>query len=286
MEESILEFVNSGESLPNFTYSNDEDLKLAAKWLAEIIKSEEPFKKLRSLKLVRSISEYSPSFLSYIGKHLLKRLYGYALFNKESNDPGKGRLLFESADSINEEASEQFLLLVLDSIDFWNQLFKTTNRENSFNKTYLNLTESGVTFLKIIPSEKDLERKISEITEGLRRLKLSFHGSDDIDSIKKPLMDLKHFKRSLKILSQRSPKLNEKFLTDLAVVSNELRRLYDQYKAVKNAGLIKKDLNEPIPKPAPRPDSPIFLDTTNEAVEELATDQGHETEWQDIVSYI
>ena len=74
MEKIIDDYLFSDSKLPKFFDSKDYELSKAGKHLKKKILKEIPFKKLKSLQLIRSISEYSPVFLEYIGNHMIHKL--------------------------------------------------------------------------------------------------------------------------------------------------------------------------------------------------------------------
>lgn len=273
-------YINLDKEIPYLPSSDHYELIAVARYLTEIIKKDPPPKKLKALKLIRSISEYSPHFLTYLGKHLLHRLHELALFNKEITDPTKGLLLFNSESFHDQKNSAEFLILLLDSLEFWSNLAKTKNKENLFQKTYLELCDSGVVFPISLPNRSEVSKRLEKITDDIRLAKVI---TLQPDAEKQILGNLKHFKKSIKILIRKSEDLKETFSKEVAIVENAIRKVNDLYKSVQNARFIKGDESDPVPKVQPRCDSPIFLEDNKEKYGTFETDQGNETEWQDIV---
>ena len=286
MDEKVLEYVNSDIFLPSFIENTDSEVVAIAKQLRRIILKESAIKRLKCLKLIRSISEYNPAFLEYVGKHLIGKLHKLALFNKESQDPSKGNMLFSSKDSSNQEASASFLILLLDSIEFWSKISKVTNKESIFSLLYNDLCESGVCFLRYIPHENEIVEKLEEINGEILSVNCKICATANPVQVKEYLRNLRHFKSSIKALIKKSPDLEEKYINDIEIISGKVRKIYEQYKTLKNSNSTKRDSTDPIPKLPPRPDSPEFLETSEHNIEEYSREDDHETEWQDIVRII
>ena len=278
MEKIIDDYLFSDSKLPKFFDSKDSELSKAGKHLKKKILKEIPFKKLKSLQLIRSISEY-------IGNHMIHKLLDWASFNKDSEDPFKGKFLFDAKDKESQQASADFLILLLDSIEFWTKLSRIGNKENNFDIAYVELCNLGVCFMRLIPKTEEIQEKIDELTENMQKVFKNINSAASTQSLKLVLKNLKLYKRTIKILINKSPDLFETFNLPMCNLSLSLRKTHEDYKLIKYKNIVKKDLTDPIPKNIPKCDSPVFVETKDCFIE-YQTTLDHEHEWNDIVNFI
>lgn len=148
----------------------------------------------------------------------------------------RGEDIFEADTNEDRQASAEFLILVLQCIQDWAQMFKTDRHQNDsvFLQTFQELQELGVTFPEFIPFFEDLRDKTPE-KSSLNLLeckemiievnKLMSQNSPDRNSIQNKIKWLVNWKTEL----ENSPKKSTDFMA-IQELGDDINKSYQIYR--------------------------------------------------------
>ena len=248
-------------------------------FLKEHLLNGTPKEKLRSLEIFRSVSEYSPAMLRYISRRVIKSIFDWALFKGTDDSPDRGLLLFNSTEISDQQASAEFLVSFLDSIEFWS---KISTPESNLRTAYNKIVESQITIFKISVNKEMICHKLQELQEEINKFSVS---SNDGSLIEVKINNLLFYIRSIKTICSSNPKFEGTFNDQLSSYELTLKRasqLIEFSNQTDSSSL--HPLIEAIPKAPPRPDSPTEYEMI-QIDEEISHEEG-DHEWRSIVLII
>lgn len=281
MENIIKESISSNSLDTKWFTLTDAQVKEMGHYLKDYLLNGTPIEKLRSLQILRNVSEYCPSMLRYISRRIIKYVFDWALFKGSTNSPDRGLTLFDSSDPIQQRASADFLINFLDSIDFWGRL---SSPESNLRIAQEKVIDANIFLFPPLITKEIISEKLAEIQLELKKVYKSIE-NDDNTVANTILKNLEFYLRSIRILCDQGQGLENYFKDEIIYYENLLKKVGDWVEYLNENPEIDAEYNEQlIPKIPPRADSPIDFEMVT--IEEDSTfDQG-EKEWKSIVSTI
>jgi hypothetical protein len=278
MEKIVNHFLTSENySLPKWFQISESEVKEIGHYLKDHLLNGSPKEKLRSLEMFRSISEYSPSMLRYISRRVIKYIFDWALYKGTEDSQSRGLLLFNSSEASDQQASADFLISFLDSIEFWG---KVSTPESNLKTAYEKLLDSKITLFRIAVNKEIIGNKLQDVQDELQ--KLSIRTQEIVAETETKLQNLLFYIRSIRVLCSSNSKLESSFDEQLRSYEIILKKMIEQVNFHQNLEkVVFFPPFEGLPKVPPRADSPIDYEMVK-IDEEVAVDEG-EYEWRSIV---
>lgn len=220
---SLLSSLKSGFSL----YSKDYSKSLLI-YLKKVLKSKKnpATVKLQTLKLIQALMHSkNPHIISYCGEKFYNRFRIFAEFNKNSKGIRRGSLLFESQTKIQQQAAEEFLILLLQCIQNWAETFplETNKKFSKYRKLYNYLLSKNVTF-------------------PIKGYVCYNNAENEKEVLKKSLSDIRKNSKSLLnlILEGQNPELIKRLGQSLSKFSKLIENEVAKYMELEDHDLIKE----------------------------------------------
>lgn len=258
----------------------ESEVKEIGHFLKEHLLNGTPKEKLRSLEIFRSISEYSPAMLRYISRRVIKTIFDWALYKGTDESPDRGLLLFNSTELSDQQASANFLINFLDSIEFWS---KISTPESNLRTAYDKIVESQITIFKISANKEIISHKLQELQEEINKFSVS---SNDGSLAEVKITNLLFYIRSIKTICSSNPKLEGVFNDQLHSYEITLKRIAQliEFSSQATSTSSLNPVIETIPKVPPRPDSPLDYEMIQ--IDEEIMNEKEDHEFRSIVLII
>lgn len=280
MENLIKETLESNSFNTKWFNLTESQVKEMGHHLKNYLLNGSPVEKLRSLEILRSVSEYNSSMLRYISRRIIKFIFDWALFKGTTDSPDRGRTLFDSSDPVQQTASAEFLMRFLDSIDFWGRI---SSPESNLRTAKEKLLDSKIVFFPQTVSKQTVSNKLSEVKTELEKICNSIEKQDK-NSTLTVLSNLEFYLRSIYALCEQGEELGTYFNQEIQYYKELTKKIKEWLDFSNNQSTTTSFSAQQIPKAPPRPDSPIdFQMITLE--EDPIFDIG-EKEWKSIVKPI
>lgn len=280
MEKFVKESLASNSFNTKLFNLTDSQVKEMGHHLKDYLLNGSPLEKLKSLEILRSISEYSPSMLRYISRRIIKFIFDWALFKGTTDSPDRGLTLFDSSDPVQQKASAEFLVKFLDSIEFWGRI---SSPESNLRTAKEKLQDSKIIFFPYSISKQTISDKLSEVKTELEKIR-NICDEQDKKSTLTVLKSLEFYLRSIYTLCEQNGELSVYFYSEIEYYKELIKKVEEWVEMFYDEGIKEMFDDQFIPKIPPRVDSPIeFQMITLE--EDPIFDLG-EKEWRSIVKSI
>ena len=228
--------------LNEFVHYTEEQAKEVIQFLKATIKSKKnpPTVKLQALKVIQcSMASKNPCIIRASAKKLYNRFRIFAEYKKENPNENRGTLLFNAESKVQQQASEDFLVLLLKCIKFWNDSYgiDSKGRQTQFFKLFSYLKSKNVSF----PSEKKPENDVAKVRKNLVKIKKRVKNIIELisqDTDPKEIKKIAKFlKKSFKVIQDQIEKYMEmedhELIKDLNNVLDLLSNAVSSYESWK-----------------------------------------------------
>ena len=185
-----------------FAAYGKENAHKVVKYLKAVLKEKKnlPTVKLQALKVIDGLVASRNGFLlEYCGKKLYNRFRIFAEFRKEVRDERRGSLLFKASTRSQQEASEEFLIMLLGCIRKWAEWFPVDakGKVSEFRKLFVYLVGKGVGFPRD-SEEEELRKVLAEVRKSVRVMMDGIQGGCEIERVKRIGKSIKGYNKMIK----------------------------------------------------------------------------------------
>lgn len=169
-------------------YGKDHSHKVL-KYLKAVLKEKKnlPTVKVQALKVIDALVESRNGFvLEYWGKKFYNRFRIFAEFRREVKDERRGTFLFKASTKAQQEASEEFLILLLRCVRKWAEMFPVgpKGKVSDFRKLFVYLGAKGVVFPRDL-EEEELRKVLAEVRKSVRVMMDGIQGGCEFERVKR-----------------------------------------------------------------------------------------------------